>query len=308
MFKLIIKLILVLLPVITLVIVFELLARTIPTTYSEKHNKLLHKISEIEILVLGSSHSNFGINPEYFGREAFNISNTSQSLYQDYKVLLKYLPECKNIKMVIIPISYFTLQSDLSLSPEAWRCSYYSVYMGVHGESSSLFELINHSALVLWDGPFGVIKNFKKIHKVDINEYGYQSPEKPKTDIPKIINDNAGKVRVAYHDKIINDSLLKNNIMLLSKIANELNKRNIKIVFITTPVYKTYSRHISNRNYKVMTRTIDDLSKKYFAKNFNYFYSNRFEINDFFDNDHLNEAGAKKFSVILKNEVIDKLM
>jgi len=303
------KVISILLPVVTIIIIFELLARTIPTTYSIKHNNLIKKKSQIEILVLGSSHSNFGINPKYFDREAFNISNTSQCLYQDYNVLLRYLPECKNIKMVIIPISYFTLQSDLALSVEAWRCAYYSFYMGVQGEESpSLFELRNHSALVLWDGPIGVINNLVKVNKMGINEYGYQVPEKTRSKIDDIINDNAGKARVAYHDKLIDHNLLGANIVILNKMANELNKSNIKFVFVTTPVYKTYYQHVSRENYEIMTNTINLIASKYSTKHFNYFYDDRFDLNNFLDNDHLNEEGAKKFSIILKNEVIEKLL
>lgn len=307
MTKLIIKIVLVLLPVIIFVIVFELLARTIPTSYSAKNNLLTQKKSQIEILILGSSHSNFGINPQFFGREAFNISNTSQCLYEDYEVLLKYLPECRNVKTVIIPISYFTLQSDLALSPEAWRCAYYSFYMGVQCEESpSLFELKNYSALVLWDGPLGVIKAIRNGNNMNINEYGYQTPEKSKSSINEIINDKAGKARVGYHDKFMDYNLLGFNINILNKIVAELNKRNIRIIFVTTPVYKTYYQNISKKNYVIMTKSIDKIARKYSAKYFNYFYDDRFNITDFLDNDHLNEKGAKKFSIILKNEVLDK--
>lgn len=301
------KLIIILLPIFTLVIIFELLARAIPTSYKTKHNNLMNKKDQLEILVLGSSHANFGIDPQYFGRAAFNISNTSQCLYQDYNVLLKYLPECKNVKMVIVPISYFTLQTELALSPEAWRCMNYSVYMGVKGdESHSVFDLRYQSALVLWDGPIGVIRSLRKNKKLDINEYGYQAPDKSKKDINEVINDSAGEARVQYHDKIMKYDLLNYNIVILNKLIDELKKRNIKIVFVTTPVYKTYYQHISKKNYETMINVLNDISQKKSVTYFNYFNDNRFEINDFMDNDHLNNAGAKKFSVILKNEVIDK--
>lgn len=307
--KFIIKIILILIPVVTFGMTLELLARDIPTSYSAKDQNLRKKKEKIEVLVLGSSHANFGINPEYFGREAFNVSNTSQGLYQDYKVLLKYLPECKNLKMVIVPISYFTLQSDLAMSPEAWRCSYYSVYMGVQANPSSpRFDLKNYSALFLWDGPLGVIKGIRKTNNLNINEYGYQPPAITKTRVQEIINDKAGKERVDYHNKIMNRELLASNVMALNEIAKELNSRNIKMVIVTTPVYKTYYENVSKENYDVMTNAIVVIEKKYPVKSFIYFQDNRFEISDFMDNDHLNEDGARKFSYILKDEVIDEIL
>lgn len=296
-------------PVVTLAIPFELIARRIPTTYSTKVDYFNKKKNQLEILVLGSSHSNFGINPQYFGREAFNISNTSQGLYQDYKVLLKYLPECKNVRLVIVPISYFSLYYVMALSPEAWRCTYYSLYMGVQGDDLlSLFDSRNYSALFLWDGPLGTINGIQHVNKININEFGYQYLEKTESNVNEIINDQAGRERVAFHDKIMHYNALNSNMRMLDKITNELKKRNIKTVFVITPVYKTYYQHISKIKFDVMTNTIDKIAKKYSAKSVNYFYDNRFTLNDFMDNDHLNEKGAEKFSIILKHEVIDKLM
>jgi hypothetical protein len=288
---------------------FELLARTIPTTYSDKHAKLIDKKSQIEILVLGSSHSNYGINPQFFGRESFNISNNNQGFFQDYQVVMRYLPECKNLKMVIIPISYFSLQYDLGVSHESWRCPYYSFYMGVHGAAlESVFELNNYSALILWDGPFEVLRDVRKVKKMDINEYGYQYPVKNNVSINDAISDSAGKQRVAVHYEMMNDKLLHYNIEILNKMAEELGKRKIKIVFVTTPVYRTYSKYISKNTYELMVTAIEDLSEQHSASYFNYFYDSRFELSDFMDNDHLNAEGAKKFSIILKNEIIDRLM
>lgn len=299
------KTFLILLPVMAVALGFELAARKIPTTYGAKLAAFNKKKHAIEILVLGSSHSNFGINPQYFGREAFNLSNTSQGLYQDYKLLLRFLPEFGNLKTVIIPISYFSLQSDLAKTPEAWRCGYYSYYMGVQADTSSAtFDLRNHSALFLWDGPLKVLSGIRKVKKMDINEYGYQAPEPSKKSINEIINDDAGKKRVAYHDQLMDPSVIQSNMRALEDMVGELNKRNIKAVFVTTPVYKTYHDHISADNYRIMTEAIETLTSKYSLKYHNYFYDSRFTLSDFLDNDHLNEEGAKKFSGILKNEVL----
>jgi len=65
---------------------------------------------------------------------------------------------------------------------------------------------------------------------------------------------------------------------------------------------------MSKTNYDSMVQIIDIFSSKYYAKYYNYYYDKRFDINDFWDNDHLNEYGAKKFSIIMKNEIIDKLI
>lgn len=306
MTKLIKKILLIALPLLAFLALFEALARTIPTSYSQKYKALSTKKESVEVLVMGSSHANFGIDPQYFGRPGFNIANTSQCLPQDYQLLLKYLPECKNLKLVLVPISYFTLQTDLALSPEAWRCACYSVYMGVNADASaSGWELRNNSALALWEGPIDVLKNLKKIKKLRINEFGYQAPEPNKQRVDEVINDRTGQERVAYHNQIMNPSVLQLNLAVLGQMAELLKKKNIQMVLLVTPVYQTYARHVAAKNYETMVNGIAAVSKRYGIKSYNYFYDNRFDIGDFLDNDHLNERGAKKFSLILKQEVID---
>ncbi len=309
MTKLIFKIVLVLLPVVTLAIVFELLARRIPTTYSTKIYYFEKKKNAIEVLVMGSSYSNLGIDPQFFGREAFNFANSSQCLYQDYRVLLKYLPECRNVKMVILPISYLSLKTDLPSISESWRCPYYSLYMAVQADASaSVFDLRTHSALFLWDGPLGVIYTLRHIPQMDINEYGHQSLPDKVPSIEKRVDDRNGKQRVALHEGLMRDDLLDFNIGTLNEMADMLNKRHIKIAFVITPVYKTYYEHITKSNYELMTNTINRIAEQHSARCFNYFYDSRFEFDDFRDNDHLNGRGTKKFSTFLKNEVIDKLL
>lgn len=302
------KKILLLLPILIFLVLFELLGRAIPTSYGFKHDALTSSGERIEVLVTGSSHSNFGIDPQYFGRPGFNIANTSQCLAQDYQLLSKYLPQCRNVKMVVVPISYFTLQTDLALSPEAWRCAYYSVYMGVLADpSSSPWELRNQSALALWDGPIGVVKNLKKTKKLSINAYGYQAPDVKKPGDTELINDRAGRERVEYHNQIMNPAVIPSNLAVLEQMAGFLKRKNIEMVLVVTPVYKTYSQYVSPKSYDIMVQGIAEVAKKHNLRSYNYFFDERFEIEDFMDNDHLNEAGASKFSKILKQEVVDSL-
>lgn len=302
------KILLVILPVVLLAITFEILARTLHTSYSIKHDKLIRKKNDVEILVLGSSHSNFGINPQYFGYESFNLSNTSQDLYYDYSLLLKYLPVCKNIKIVILPVSYFTLfNRGLNSGIESWRTDYYSFYLKIPNPANSFFNLTQYSALFLWDGPINIIKNFKQ-RSININEYGYQHSDVLESNTNNIISNATGKKRVKLHQNIMDEKYINGNVDIIDKIVKECISRKIKIVFITTPVYKTYSDNISKKYYDIMIDTIKKITTKYSANSYNYFYDERFCGSDFIDNDHLNDAGATKFSIILKNEVINKLM
>ena len=70
---------------------------------------MLFRSENIKALFLGSSHTYYGINPEYFSRNSFNMSQMSQSLDLDYKILEKFEGRLSNIEYIILPISYFSL-------------------------------------------------------------------------------------------------------------------------------------------------------------------------------------------------------
>ena len=62
------------LAVVIAFIPMEILLENIPNDYSFKKEYLDENSDSIEILVLGSSHSYYGINPIYFHLRAFNAS------------------------------------------------------------------------------------------------------------------------------------------------------------------------------------------------------------------------------------------
>ena len=302
--KRLISKLLALLAVMTVVVSFsEWQARKIPTSYSIKDKNLLARADHIEELVLGSSHSNFGIDPHWMGDNVYNISNVSQDLYYDRAVLKKYLPLCPRLKVVVLPISYFTLYYKLAESSESWRTDYYAVILGIPKDGGESSYYRRYSYLALMDGPINALTELKHGRKLEISSFGFQKSTSPK-DVGKVINDEKGKARVDLHQgKLMHAKNLAGNMEILDTIAKLCREKGIKLVIVTTPVYKTYYDHISPAWYGNMLANIGSVSRKYNASYLNYFYDKRFELDDYMDNDHLNENGARKFSFILKDDI-----
>ena len=75
--KFITKTIYISLPIIVIAIIMEILLRNIPNDYLFKKKYLDEYSSEIETLILGSSHSLYGFNPEYFTSKTFQVLDWS---------------------------------------------------------------------------------------------------------------------------------------------------------------------------------------------------------------------------------------
>jgi hypothetical protein len=115
------KLLIFLIPIFIILGFFELGLRGIPNSYNTKRAYYENQLDTIEILVLGSSQALEGINPEFFERKGFNLSNVSQSFYYDSQLTLKYIDQMKRLKCVIITVSYFSLWYQIYDIKESWR-------------------------------------------------------------------------------------------------------------------------------------------------------------------------------------------
>lgn len=85
----------------------EVYVRSLPNPSKHKHAYLLRHSRKVRVLILGSSHTYYGLCPERLGAHAFSAAQISQTLqYDDY--LLHHYP-FDSLRTVVLPISDFTL-------------------------------------------------------------------------------------------------------------------------------------------------------------------------------------------------------
>ncbi len=124
--KLWLKILLVIGPLVLCLLLFEIGLSRVDNSYTFKKRLLHDQAHSIQVLVLGSSHAYYGINPDYFSLKGFNLANVSQPLRYDYALLERYAPKCPDLKVVIMAISDFSLGFRLADSGEYWRDSFYA--------------------------------------------------------------------------------------------------------------------------------------------------------------------------------------
>lgn len=302
--KILIKLLFLFLPFTIIFFFLEHQLKTKPfvSSYSIKKKYLETQLDSIETLILGSSQAFNGIDPSCFSTKTFNIANVSQTLYYDKRLTLQYLPKLTKLKNVIINIGYFSFFYQLFDIKESWRDYYYLQHFGIKYYQLSNFSLTNYSAVLTYKIPHTfklLLKNFKDETAIEILRNGYQ----PKF-IQETISDSLGLKRVTLH----NDENFKRRTEIekdLEDFIKQLSNKKINIVFVTTPVFNTYSKFCNNKIIDTNNNFISSLCKKYNCKYLNYFSDLRFEKTDFFDNDHLKYNGAKKLSTLI-NDTLKK--
>jgi hypothetical protein len=291
------------LPFVIVAIIVEYKLRKIPNSYNYKKKSLKSKSNNLVTITLGASTALFGINPSYFKQPTFNLANASQSLYFDKELLLQQLDNLPKLKNVIIPIAYQSLYYKMNDSREKARVYAYNIFWNIKDQNFKPFDISNYSfiALLTPKSVFNIArKGFKKIDEDGIkliDDFGFTAMDSTEQNVR--INDSMGRERYLSHIALMKDENVKNNIEILIELLTNLNKKNINVYFVSTPLYKTYSRYLDNKTLSKNDSILNVLCKQFNCTYSNFSFDSRFLKEDFYDNDHLNKYGAIKFSTIL---------
>ena len=261
-----------------------------------KKNYLDKNASQVEILVLGSSHSYYDVNPAYFHLNGFNAANVSQTLSYDYAIFEKYINHWNNLKFIILPIDDFTLYSDLEKNLESWRIKNYEIYYDIHLSDNLTYksEILSNKLIV---NDYRVYHHFIK-HDTNIAcsilGWGLDDTTKSNSDL------TVSGITAAKRHTILNDEFFSRNVQILTKLIKAANAKNIRVILYTSPAYATYTKYASKNQMASTIDVAEHFSKKYPNVNYyNWFNDTSFVASDFYDADHFNEIGAKKFSLKL---------
>ncbi len=285
-----------LLPLTIVAVFFEIALRKIPNDYQYKNTYLNQHSNELEVLFLGSSHIFYGINPDYIRCRSFNAAHVSQTLDLDYKILISHENNWKSLKYIVIPVDYFSFYSQLAQTAEDWRLKNYIIYDGIYSSFNP-----NYYSELSSNNMHDNIERYKKYYfhstsDITCNSLGwgnnYQSNHGKNLD-------TTGKFAARSH-LAKNNELFEENVSILGNIIAFAKAKNIAIILISCPAYYTYTQNLNTSQYQKTKETAIQLCNAYSRCHYyNFFEDARFLNTDFYDANHLNEIGARKFSLQL---------
>lgn len=306
--KFIIKALLtIVIPVVLFLVAYEIILRSIPNDYSYKSELWEKKANKIKILILGSSHCYYGFDPAYFDKPAFNAAHVSQSYNYDWFLFDKYFDRMDSLEYVILPVSVFSPYIKLEDGEEAWRCKEYSIYYDC--DFHKLYEIkyryyfayiSNDNMLQAKSRLFD--RNYTNIH-IDSNGYSLKTDADRINDIAK--DGIIAAERHAVKDMDEKNDLYNENLDCVRDIINRCQKRGIRVILVSTPALPEYYNSLNQEQVRVMEdfgRTLEQYGN---VRYINLLKSPLFDINDFFNSDHLCNNGVKKLTVLI-NSIINE--
>lgn len=300
--KFIKNILLFILPIALLATTIEVIARKVPNPYSSKYEWMQKNAETVETLVLGSSHSFFGIRPNLLGMKSYSLANVSQQLDQDAALLEQWGNRYHSLKTVVATISLFSLFSQgLENGSESWRCRYYNIYMDCNlwpTDLSTYFEVANPSM-----AKEKIIKAISGNKESGCDDFGWGTDYKLNNkDTTSWNNNEEAKAAIKRHTAK-NWDYVEYNTAKLRRLIVYCKSHGIRLVLVTTPCWHSYYDRLPKEQTEKMYSIISQMTKEYNISYLDYMKDTRFNADDFYDSNHLSDVGATKFSKILKADI-----
>jgi len=278
-------------PLMVLFVVVEFKLRTINSEYEKKQKGLLEKSSEIEILILGNSRSDNGLNPAFFSKPAYNLAYGSQTILYDKQLVLKYLPILKKLKYVVLSLDYHSLSSGYLQE----RDFFYYHYFDINVKNKDFIKEKLSYFFYVYTPKVSIKLLQENKHVKMVNGWsGYDS------SISSRLTERYGKERAQSFDLAINQSRKTKEYIEVQKeyedLIRFLNENNITPIIITAPCNKPFTKFLDEKNIQYNIEFIQKMKRKYNLVYLNSLNDSAFNVSDFYNNDHLNKKGAEKYT------------
>ena len=269
-------------------------------SYKYKHQWMLDNAEKVEVLILGSSHSYYGVYPGDFCNNSFNLANISQNFEYDYLLLRNYEKGLTNLHTVILPVSYCSLfDARFEDCDEWWYAINYKKYMGidVHSDISKYnFEL---SKMSVYSGRLLNVVSGKGLPACDSLGFGlgYTLAKR----LPTWREDAHSAVE---RHTACNWDALDGNVASLRMILTLCRENSWRPILVTLPASQYYYNSLDSAQMQKMCEVVE-LMKVEFpdVEYFDFLKNENFVDDDFYDSDHLSDVGARKFSKMLKDSI-----
>lgn len=241
-------------------------------------------------LILGSSHTFYGIDSKLVGRTFFNLSSPSQSLYEDFQILKSFVGK-KRIDTVILPFSYFSNHFKIEntrVDGEAIRIFDYEKAYGI----SYKYNLLYVKNRMLYNSEL-----FGRVFKTPARAENFDSWGNLMDSCKNALN-NISDYKESFLRHSLDSNFSKIN-PLMDSIIELCKSNNIYLCVIAAPVTSQYRKLIATTGFSDLIIKLEEKSKG----NYSFFdCRNYFTKNEeiyFRDADHLSPCGRNIFSKYL---------
>lgn len=302
---------------VIVVVVMEIMLRQIPNPHAFKRGLIESKGKDVKNLIIGSSVSNCGIDPNYMADSTLNLSVSAQWIRYNQKVLEKYIDQMPHLKNVIWGLCYHSLWVDDKEEVDKGDVVYHHIYWDIYNEEitppHSLSKILYNSEL-LSTGSVACKKWMKYYiqHRMTMMcdssglDNGFSLENRNSIWKERLLR----KVKEhTVRDTEESRKMFRENLLRMHQVAQLCEERGVSLHLVLCPLYEDYYERADKRQVAKLREAVQDVA----AHNggvyvYDYLCDGHFEEDDFFDGNHLtSDGGSKKFAKILWHDMQQNL-
>lgn len=272
--------------------------------------------NDTSIIIGGSSYAMAGLKEKLMPRPAVNLAVNAQDPYYTFLSIKTAIENCSSIDTVVIAGGYYFWYIDMSINPSDYFKSVltrtnYPVLKDLHNYHGEILPAIMRSQTDPFLETVFDLRGIKeKVYDKASNglttleyfnkEYNERSPygmlNHDFHENSDEINEKVAATRAKAHNSFYGNNHLTENFSELSDFLQYLGKKNVKLTVVVPPATKFYRKYCEpglRDTFYEMMETLQLSSKFTFLDLFD---NPDFDVGDFQDYDHLNDAGAAKLS------------
>lgn len=291
-----------------------------PPTAAWKREMYRRVAARVEVLVLGSSHAENAVDPSVFHRPAFNWALPGQDLYYDTRVFAAMEPGAPRLRTVILCLDDFIFGYDVGRALRPHVAGYLDI--GIPPRRPDLMVwlqhcswFLNHRNTLVQDLRYtlegravrmlldpGMVPTREGAPLLMGSGFYYHPASADEGALQKSGINSAG----IHYRRFYRDADRPWNRALLADFIRTARARGIRVMLVTTPAYRTYRAAVNPLMEAAFRQDLSSVLGETGSRGVlyrSYYSDRRFALGDFVDSDHLNAAGAAKFTRILEADL-----
>ena len=234
-------------PLLIIAVVLEIVAESLPNSYTYKRTYMEQHAGEIQTLFLGSSNAYDGLNPNVVPN-AFNLANSSQTIEDDYRLLSRYINSMDSLQTVVLGMGYHSL----ALTTHANRRMYYTIYMDLYPRwplSEYSFEVFNLELLLKKITKYTVSRDIMRCDSLGqrvghTREAVERGTEFWNRDVEGMVDNDKMYVNRQW-------GTIDANYRLICQMVDMCNTRGVTPVIVVLPVMEEYKNRLPVEQVKL---------------------------------------------------------
>jgi hypothetical protein len=304
MTKLISKLILVLVLVVSYLLTLEYFCRN-QTSFARKASSFLSQKDKVTDLIMGTSHMQSGVDGLQLSSTTLNMAFPGQVFEIEEEFLKRFQHEMPTLKRVFLEISDIRFMN--RFDAEAWNAKGYYIEYGIpytlntQDWTNGWYCTANlgffSNVMLYYYNPFG--------YAVEVDEQGLDHGDFH--DRFDLWNNNVDKIKDSYHSIYsykLKPKDMEYNLLCLDRTIALCQEHGWEVVLVTPPFFNTFNGSLDPVFHAAVKQSVDSLVSKYKVvwKDYSRWCEEDKYVTWFKNDNHMNPTGAWYFTAKLKSD------